>query len=61
MKTQEPNSPEAFQTQYGLEPQMVENLVESQRDYLKEYGWTMTLEEVYLLEIGQHPSEYQEP
>ena len=61
MKTQEPNSPEAFQTRYGLEPEMVENLVESQQSYLKNKGWTMTLEDVYLLEIGHHPNEYQEP
>lgn len=61
MKTQETNSPEIFQTRYGLEPEMVENLVESQRDYLKEYGWALTLERVFFLEIGMHPSDYVAP
>ena len=55
MKTQEALlSDEEFQLQYGMEPTMMDNLKESQQDYLRK-GVKMSLAEVYRFEIGPLP------
>jgi len=50
------SSERAFQDRLGLEPQMMSNLKESQRDLAAE-GIQMTLEEVYAFEVETEPEE----
>ena len=47
-------SPEEFQTLYGLEQQRLEDIVELQ-DRNNRAGTYLTLEETYLVEIGDLP------
>ena len=57
METLKLNSSErAFQVRLGLEPTMMRNLQESQRQ-LAERGVQMTLEEVYAFEVETEPEE----
>lgn len=48
------NEEEEFQSQYGVEPTMLQNLKASQAQLAKK-GISMSLEEVYEFEIGPLP------
>lgn len=49
-----PTEEEEFQSQYGIEPTMLENLKATQQQY-KDLGVAMSLEQVYEFEIGPLP------
>lgn len=52
-------SAEEFQNLYGLEPSMVEGLVESQK-LLKQHGQDLDLERIYQMEVGDLPEPSEE-
>jgi hypothetical protein len=54
-----PTSEEEFQSQYGIEPTMLQNLKASQ-EQLAAKGIRMSLEEVYEFEIGPLPETEEE-
>jgi hypothetical protein len=47
---------DSFSDRYGMDPEVVENLVSSQRRW-EAKGVQMDLVEVFALEYGRHPSE----
>ena len=53
------NYEEEFQSQYGVEPTMLENLKATQQQY-KDLGVEMSLEQVYEFEIGPLPEMEEE-
>ena len=53
------SSPEEFQARYGLEPALVQNLVDSMPFY-REMGMAGTLEQIYVTEIGPLPDPADE-
>lgn len=55
-----PTDEEEFQTRYGVEPTMLENLKASQAQLAKK-GISMSLEQVYEFEIGPLPETEEEP
>jgi len=54
-----PTSEEEFQSQYGIEPTVLQNLKASQEQLAKK-GISMSLEEVYEFEIGPLPETKDE-
>ncbi len=48
---------EELSARYGLDPQMVANLLEAQRRYKTELGKEMTFEQVMALELDAPPPE----
>ena len=53
------SSPEEFQARYGLEPALVQNLVDSMPFYQR-MGMGKTLEQIYVTEIGPLPDPLDE-
>lgn len=53
------SSPEEFQARYGLEPTVVANL-EAVQPLYRQKGMDLSLEEIYVLEVGPLPEPLDE-